>query len=317
MPPKDEKMSRRGRKAAHGEVPQEHNYSQSQRKSLRQKNMHGETSESEELDSFDCGDCKKKIYTNDPPVECDFCNNVFCFKCSDISSKAQYIKLSSSAKEEEGMMWFCIHCRFSNPGVKKMLVKVTKIEETQTSVLDRLDSLEQQNEGLDDKIKNAVIEQREVDLRKLNIMCFGLKESTEENVDIKNEAEKTNLSRIIHDVLEVSEEDFSVDGSLVRIGTFDENKTRPLRFKAKTFESKKKLLETARNKLKNQDDPELKDVFFKPDLTKKQRAEAFARRENRRKEKAKERRQSTEPVGEGVGEPAGGRRGEAFRASQK
>ena len=84
---------------------------------------------------------------------------------------------------------------------------------------------------------------------------------------------------------------------------------------------RKKLLETARNKLKNLDDPELKDVFFKPDLTKKQRAEAFARRENRRKEKAKERRQSTEPVGEGVGEPsrepAGGRRGEAFRASQK
>ena len=218
-------------------------------------------------------------------------------------------------------MWFCIHCRISNPGVKKILVKVTKIEETQTSVLDRLDSLEQQNEGLDDKIKNAVIEQREVDIRKLNIMCFGLKESTEENVDIRNVAEKANLSHIIHDVLEVSVEDFSVDGSLVRIGTFDENKTRPLRFKAKTFESKKKLLETARNKLKNQDDPELKDVFFKPDLTKKQRAEAFARRENRRKEKTKERRQSTEPVGEGVGEPsrepAGGPRGEAFRASQK
>ena len=110
-----------------------------------------------------------------------------------------------------------------------------------------------------------------MDIRKLNIMCFGLKESTEENVDIRNEAEKANLSHIIHDadVLEVSVKDFSVDGSLVRIGTFDENKTRPLRFKARTFESKKKLLETARNKLKNQDDPELKDVFFKPDLTKK------------------------------------------------
>ena len=76
MPPKDEKMFRRGKNTARGEVPQEHSKSQSQRKSLRQKNIHGETSESEELDSFDCGDCKKKIYTNDPPVECDFCNNV-------------------------------------------------------------------------------------------------------------------------------------------------------------------------------------------------------------------------------------------------
>ena len=70
---------------------------------------------------------------------------------------------------------------------------------------------------------------------------FRLKKSTEENVDIRNEAEKA-LSHIIHDVLELSVEDFSVDGSLVRIGTFDENKTRPLRFKAKTFESKKKTV---------------------------------------------------------------------------
>ena len=36
-----------------------------------------------------------------------------------------------------------------------------------------------------------------MELRKLNIMCFGLKESTEENVDIRNEAEKADLSHII------------------------------------------------------------------------------------------------------------------------
>ena len=49
-------------------------------------------SESEELDSFKCNDCKKTIYTNDTPAQCDFCGNVNCYKCSDINSKAQYKK---------------------------------------------------------------------------------------------------------------------------------------------------------------------------------------------------------------------------------
>ena len=231
---------------------------------------------------------------------------MFCFKCSEISSKPQYKKLSSSAKEEEGMMWFCVHCRISNPGVKKLLIRVTKLEENQSSVLERLDNLEQQSEGIDDKIKGAVIEQREIDDRKLNILCFGLKESTEENAVIRNDDEKAKLNHIINNVLEISEDEFSIENTPVRIGRFDEAKTRPLKFVAKSFESKKKLLEVARNKLKTLNDPEFKGFFFKPDLTKKQRAESFDRREYRRKEKAnnsKERRRSNEPVGAVEGEP--------------
>ena len=70
-----------------------------------------------------------------------------------------------------------------------------------------------------------------------------------------------------------------------------------------SFESKKKLLESARIKLKDQTEPGLKDIFFKSDLTKKQRAEAFAKRESRRKEKRKGRRSSTEPVEKDSGDP--------------
>ena len=293
---------------ASGGVSHEHSYSQPQRQ-LRHKNVTQESSESEEIDSYSCCDCKKKIYTNDPPVECDFYNNVFCFECSEISLKPQYKKLSSSAKEEEGMMWFCVHCRISNPEVKKMLIRVTKLEENQSSLLERLDNFEQQSEGIDDKITGAIIEQRKIDTRKLNIMLFGLKESTKNAVIRKKNAdEKAKLNHIINNVLEISEDEFSVEVTPVRIGRFDEAKTRPLKFVAKSFESKKKLLEVARNKLKTLNDPKLKDLFFKPDLTKKQRAEAFARRKNRRKEKAnkskeKERRGSAEPFGAEGGEP--------------
>ena len=185
-------------------------------------------------------------------------------------------------------------------------------------MLDRLDSLDQQSEGLKVKIRNAGIEQREVSMRRLNIMCFRVKESTAENVAIRNEADKASLNHITYDVLDVTVKEFSFGGSLVRIGAYDENKTRPLRIKATRFGSQKRR-KTARNKLKNYEDSKLKEIFFKSDLTKKQRAEAFTRRENRRKERAKERRRSTNPVGEvePTRETAGERGGGPFQGSKK
>lgn len=204
-------------------------------------------------------------------------------------------------------MWFCVHCRTCVPGVKKMVVRVTKIEETQSNVIERLDKIEEENEGLDEKIRGVILEQKEIDNRKLNIMCFGLSESTEESAGLRNADEMVKIKHIINDVLEISEDEFSLDEAPVRIGKFQENKIRPLRLRAKSFESKKKLLQTSRTKLKDQNDPDYKDLFFKPDLTKNQRAEAFARRESRRNAKKKD--EPALDVVESVG-------GEPFRGSQ-
>ena len=150
-----------------------------------------------------------------PPVQCDFSDNVYCYKCSDISSKAQYKKLCIVAKEEDGTMWFCKHCRTNVPGVKKKTIQVTKVEETQSHVLKRLDNLEKTTEGIDEKIKVAIQEQREMDVRKLSIMCFGLREPTDDN----HAEDTSNLKRIIYDVLEITEEDFPFkDIRPIRIG---------------------------------------------------------------------------------------------------
>ena len=265
------------------------------------------------MDSYVCGGCKKAVYTKDSPVECDFCENVFCFKCSEVSTKTQYKKLSTASKEEEGTMWFCIHCRTSVPGVKKMVIRVTKIEETQVNVLERLDKLEEQNDGLDEKIKGAIFEQKEIDNRKLNVMCFGLTESTEETAELRSNDEVSKLKHIITNVLEIPEEDFPFDEAPIRIGKFQENKVRPLRLKARNFELKKKLLQASRTKLKEHTASEYKDLFFKADLTKNQRAEAFARRESRRNangQGAKKKDGSASNVTEGGG-------GEPFQALQE
>lgn len=79
----------------------EHSYSQSQRRTRQPASAPAVSSDSEvEIDSYNGGDCKKTIYSNESPVECDFCDSVFCFKCSEISTKAQYKKLSIPAKEK-------------------------------------------------------------------------------------------------------------------------------------------------------------------------------------------------------------------------
>ena len=56
----------------------------------------------------------------------------------------------------------------------------------------------------DEKIKVAIQEQREMDFRKLRIMCFGLREPTDTN----HADDKSTLKRIIFDVLEIPEETF-------------------------------------------------------------------------------------------------------------
>ena len=244
------------------------------------------------------------MYSSDPPVQCDFCDNVYCYKCSDISSKAQYKKLCIVAKEEDGTMWFCRHCRTSVPGVKKMTVRVTKVEETQSQVLKRLESLEKTTEGIDEKIKEAMQEQKEVDIRKLSVMCFGLRESTEESQEERISEETEKLKRIITYDLELTEDDFPLDGfKPIRIGQPKPNRVRPIRFEAKTVAGKKKLLQMARTKLKDSRDPECKDLYFKPDLTKKQRAEAFTKRERRRAENVENQNIGAAEGGAGGGEP--------------
>ena len=92
---------------------------------------------------------------------------------------------------------------------------------------------------------------------------------------------------IIYDVLEIPEEDFPFeDIRPIGIDQLKHNKVRPLRSEAKTFVGKKKLLQKARTKTKGSSDPELKAVFLKPDLSKNQRADAFAKRESRRSDNA-------------------------------
>ena len=89
---------------------------------------HSDDDSETEITPYTCSDCKRTVRTRDLPVECDFCENLYCFKCSKIESKETYKTFGS---KDDGMLWFCNRCRVSFKGVKKMLFTVSKLEQKQ------------------------------------------------------------------------------------------------------------------------------------------------------------------------------------------
>ena len=249
-----------------------------------------------EIEPYKCAGCSKTTHTIDPPLQCVFCENLYCYHCSQISSKQSYQHLGKY-KEDDGTMWFCHHCRVSFPGVRKIVCRVTKIEEALDTVVKRLEELE--NNGIDAKIKDALHEQREIDSRKLNIMCFGLPEEDQrfsdqespdqESQDQNSKQDSQTIDNIITDVMGL-EKDSVLTEKPVRVGKFnpDRTKCRPLKLTVKNMEAKKKVLQAARTRIRYSENPLCKNLFFHPDLTRAQRDEAFARRESRRLLRAEE-----------------------------
>ena len=271
----------------------DHSYSSGRKPVISTPNMHShwDNDSETEITPYTCSDCKRTVHTRDLPVECDFCENLFCFKCSKIESKETYKTFGS---KDDGMLWFCNHCRVSFKGVKKMLFTVSKLEqkqeqlelkqddmqEKQVEMKNRLDNLE--SSGIDEKTKEAISEQRERELRKLSFMCFGLPESELDTTEGRNNEDFQRIREITSYVMEIDEPDQIFNVKPVRIGERKPGRCRPLRLTIDSVESKKKVLEAARMKMKNSNDEMTRNVYFHPDLTRKQRQEAFERREAER-----------------------------------
>jgi len=107
-------------------------------------------------------------------------------------------------------------------------------------------------------VKEDVKEALKIERRKLNLVIHGVPESdAEQDIDQIAEILATGLHM-----------DFErhVD-KVMRIGKFDENKSRPIRLVIKTLDGKKQILSRA----KDQKDVEnYKRMFISPDLTRKQ-----------------------------------------------
>ena len=189
----------------------------------------------------------------------------------------------------DSLMWFCEPCLTSFPGVKKMMVKVTSLEEKYDRLEERVTQIEEQPnsiENIEEIVRQEVRELKDIESRKLHMICFNLPESLSDNVEVRQIEDEESLKSVIDEDMKLADKQIQVD-NLVRLGKRstdrDENNAnysnlRPLRFKVRTFESKREILQ-ANAVLKNHENEEKKKIFMTPDLTKKQREKSFKLRE--------------------------------------
>lgn len=101
----------------------------------------------------------------------------------------------------------------------------------------RLESLE--NTDIDTKLKEALMEQKERENRKMNIMCFGLPESDKDTPEGRNTDDLNRLNHIFSDAMKIDDHDGILKGKPIRVDQLSENKCRPIRLLIDSMDSKK------------------------------------------------------------------------------
>ena len=134
-------------------------------------------------------------------------------------------------------------------------------------------------------IKEELAEEKEIESRKLNIMCFNIPESKRSDDKDRQNEDKDFLVNLMDTKLNyfLGDEDIIKP---VRLGKRTETLNQPikcrlLRFSVRSFQVKRELLKASMS-LREEDDEIFRNIYFTPDLTKCQRAEAFKLREERR-----------------------------------
>ena len=235
-----------------------------------------------------CNGCKKIYERQQKRIECGFCESDFCNHCSGLN-KSTFEALSSC----ESASWYCPHCVFAVPGVKKLLIRVGNIEDKCESLNERVQSLENKEQVSSDSVKGLIQEEiselKEIESRKLNIVCLNLPESRKTDMSERRQEDMDLLKNVMENRMNLNPDVINVN-KLVRLGrreaTDETIKPRPMRFTVNLFDHKRQILK-ANSLLRNSEDDIFSNVYFTPDLTKNQRKAAYELRVERRSREAK------------------------------
>lgn len=237
-----------------------------------------------------CNGCKKTLSKTENGVCCNFCEHWFCLKCSKLK-RMVYQALKDSP---DSLMWFCSNCLTAFPGVKKFMIRMGTLEDKFDKLEQRVENLEKQPstiENVKDIVREEVREIRDIESRRLHMICFNLPESSDEDPDQRKNDDETNLKGLIDTDMNLRDQNIEVENP-VRLGKRTHNPhnetddmsskvTRPLRFKVQNFEDKRKILQ-GNTQLKRNADEKISKIYLTPDLTKKQREDSFKLREELR-----------------------------------
>ena len=134
-------------------------------------------------------------------------------------------------------------------------------------------------------IQEEVAEMKEIEGRRLNMICLNLPESKKTDLSERKQEDNELLINLLQNRMEVDTDEITVD-KLVRLGRSDSKngttKCRPLRFTVNNFDHKRQILKASSLLRNSASDDVFSNVYFTPDLTKSQRKAAYELRVERR-----------------------------------
>ncbi|MEW8548553.1 MAG: hypothetical protein AB2693_34055, partial [Candidatus Thiodiazotropha sp.] len=222
-----------------------------------------------------CPVCTKEVTDSDRALSCCKCKarkHIGCIKMSNNVFKV--------LSKEPSVMWFCpdncikdAESLFSEPDSAKLTALNSKVDLLLKNFNDFKLNQENKEDILDKKIENKVKEmlqeEKEIEKRKCNLLLFKVPEAAE---DAENDL--TNDLLYVQDVLQELKVETDVSG-VIRHGKKMKDKCRPLQITVPDVEVKSKILKSGKL-LKKSRDENIKKIFISPDRTPKQRKELKA-----------------------------------------
>ena len=222
-----------------------------------------------------CEGCQKP-FEKQKMLPCGFYENSYCQPCS-LLSKGTFEVLNSCASAS----WYCNHCIHAIPGVQKLLVRLGNVETNVESLKDRVETLENRetvtNENIKTVVSEQLAEQKEIEARRLNLVCLNLPESKKEDSIERQREDHDFFMNFLENHMDL---DIEVN-KLVRLGKREAGKTRPIRLSFNVFDHKRQILRS-NSKLRKSANAVYTNIYFTPDLTKNQRKQAYELRVERR-----------------------------------
>ena len=234
--------------------------------------------------SRSCGSCDENFKRNEASIGCNSCKKRFHYECSKLPED----EADALAKNKSKLKWFCIFCEQEVTEIltnlqkfRKVSVEISKMKEEMEEKLKNMDrritvcesrepvglGASEIREEITKQTEQEKKEEKLIELKKNNIVYFGVPESNNDSVEVRmkhdydlvSEAHDENI--INHDQIE----------TMFRVGKKG-TATRPLVVKFKSNEQKQRALKNSGD-LKINYQNEIKTIYASIDRTEKQRNE--------------------------------------------
>ena len=228
-----------------------------------------------------CGKCKALVTTKG--LQCDYCDRWYHPECEDLTDSEYEMMRAPRFK------FFCKPCNEQATGILKFL---NEVKTKQDNMDKRLKSCEQQLEkcntfqtnvedNLHNWVRDEVYEVKERESKANNLVITNLEETQGD----EEEDTAQVLSKFLDEALDIKDAEIK-EARRIPNPPDKEDQPRLIVTTLANKDMKHTILKKARD-LKDKDNEQLNNIYISPDLTRKQRQEGYALRQELRERRAK------------------------------